>query len=163
MGASSWAYFVPYQTDIKRTLQELRQKVFQSGEYYLRPQMEVDLESYKNMPKEVREQAKLRVEREKPFSKPTSITALLEWNGEEGTHSIIDVENISSAPMFNAVAPLSKDQLVYLFGTDKPDRSIVQEKAKEILTLRKRWEGAYIIIYKSGIPDEIFFTGFSGD
>jgi hypothetical protein len=34
MGASGWSYFVPYQPDINKALQELRQKVFQEGDYF---------------------------------------------------------------------------------------------------------------------------------
>jgi len=35
MGASNWAYFVPYQVDINKALQDLREDVFNSGNYYL--------------------------------------------------------------------------------------------------------------------------------
>jgi hypothetical protein len=33
MGASGWEYFVPYQQDINKALQELRQKAFDEGDY----------------------------------------------------------------------------------------------------------------------------------
>jgi hypothetical protein len=36
MGASQWAYAVPFQPDINAALQDLRQKVFRSGNYYTR-------------------------------------------------------------------------------------------------------------------------------
>jgi len=36
MGASGWSYFVPYQPDIQKALQELREVVFQRGGYYRR-------------------------------------------------------------------------------------------------------------------------------
>jgi hypothetical protein len=34
MGASGWSYKVPFQSDINKALQELRQKVFEAGDYY---------------------------------------------------------------------------------------------------------------------------------
>ncbi len=33
MGSSGWWHVVPYQDDIEQALQELRQQVFQSGEF----------------------------------------------------------------------------------------------------------------------------------
>jgi hypothetical protein len=33
MGSSGWSYFTPYQEDIAQALQELRQRVFEAGEY----------------------------------------------------------------------------------------------------------------------------------
>ena len=33
MGASSWSYYIPYQQDIAQALQELRQRVFEAGDY----------------------------------------------------------------------------------------------------------------------------------
>jgi hypothetical protein len=34
MGASGWAYFVPFQVDIAKALQQLRDEVFQRGDYF---------------------------------------------------------------------------------------------------------------------------------
>lgn len=33
MGASGWSYFIPYQNDIAQALQNLRQKIFEDGDY----------------------------------------------------------------------------------------------------------------------------------
>src|SRR5579859_6346410 len=33
MGASGWSYFIPYQEDIAQALQDLRQKIFEEGDY----------------------------------------------------------------------------------------------------------------------------------
>jgi len=40
---------------------------------------------------------------------------------------------------------------------------LVAAKAHDLQTVRTRWEGTYVIVYKDGKPDEVFFTGFSGD
>jgi hypothetical protein len=169
MGASGWVYFVPYQPDINKALQELREAVFKSGAYYTQAAFVASIdedEIAKHIPSEYAELfkatlQKLRSEPQPP--KPNSIAELLEMNGESGTHSIIDINGISSTPDFGMAAPLSQQQLRKFFGTEKPTRSIVEQHADEIQSLRRRWEATYIIIYRDGSPGEIFFTGFSGD
>ncbi len=169
MGASGWAYLVPYQSDINTTLHELREAVFKSGDYYTESAFlemidEVQVEKY--LPPDFFQQFKealhsLRSEPQRP--KPQTIAELLEMNGENGTHSIIDVSGIASTPGFGRAAPLSHQQLMDVFGTDQPTRSMVEQKADELQSLRSRWEATYIIVYADGLPSEIFFTGYSGD
>jgi hypothetical protein len=163
MGASGWDYFVPYQQNVERALHDLREQIFLSGAYFLRPPMEINPDDFADMPEEVRAQVPVWIEREESFSEPTTLEALIEWNGEEGTHSIIDIERISPIPSFCAAAPLSSEQLIAIFGTDKPEQKMVEQKRHEIQGIRDRWEATYIIIYENGKPDEIFFAGFSGD
>jgi len=100
---------------------------------------------------------------------PISIDTLIQWNGEEGTHSIIDISEIALTPSFGAVAPLSNEELVRFFGTDKPTRAMVESKEADLTRFlqqeldRYRGEGTYIIVYQNGEPDEIYFVGYSGD
>jgi hypothetical protein len=163
MGASGWDYFVPYQQSIESALDELREQVFRSGKFFLRPQMEINPDNFENAPEEIRDQLPARIEREKSFSQPTTLKALIDWNGEEGTHSIIDIERITPIPAFGSASPFSTNQLIEMFGTDKPERSMIEQRKSEITGMRKRWEASYIIVYKNGKPNEIFFSGFSGD
>ena len=163
MGASSWDYFVPHQQSIENALNELREQVFRSGKFFLRPQMEINPDSFADAPEEIREQVLAWIEREKSFSQPTTLKALIDWNGEEGTHSIIDVEHVSPIPAFGSASPFSTNQLIEIFGTDKPERSMIEQQKSEIARMRKRWEASYIVVYKDGKPDEIFFSGYSGD
>jgi hypothetical protein len=97
------------------------------------------------------------------MKEPATIEELLMWNGEDGTHSMIDITGISSTPDFGKAAPLSSQQLVDLFGTEKPARNLVEQKVTEIMQLRERWQATYIIVHKDELPDQIFFTGYSGD
>ncbi len=169
MGASGWAYWVPYQSDINTALQELREAVFKSGDYYTESAFlemidEDQVEQY--LPPDFFEQFKealhsLRSEPQRP--EPQTIEALLEMNGENGTHSIIDIDSIASTPDFGVAAPLSPQQLLDILGTNQPTRSMVEQKAEELQSLRRRWEATYIIVYADGLPSEIFFTGYSGD
>jgi hypothetical protein len=166
MGASGWQYFMPYQSDIQKALEELRAQVFQSGKYYIGEPVwqNIDESEYDEYPEEdMREELKEWLRRMKSLKEPATIDDLLEWNGEEGTHSILDIKSISVEPDFGTISPLLLDELMSLFGTDKPTKDMVEQKADHIMDLRERWQGTYIIIYKAEQPSEIFFTGFSGD
>jgi hypothetical protein len=64
---------------------------------------------------------------------------------------------------FGTVYPLTERQLVELFGTAQPTREHVESRPYVYEGLRDRWVGLYIIVYRDGEPDEILFTGYSGD
>ena len=167
MGGSGWSYFVPYQPDINKALQELRAKEFAKGnyfsavEYMLSIYREGGYDPYTTHPRYRFSDDDLRRWLSSP--QPESVEDLIKIQGDGGTHSIIDIDGISSSPAFRTAAPLSEEELIECFGTDKPARSMVEDKADELQSLRRRWEGTYVIVYKDGLPDEIFFTGFSGD
>jgi hypothetical protein len=97
------------------------------------------------------------------LSEPTDPDSLLVWNREAGAHSIIDMERISDKPDFGAASPLPEETLLELFGTVRPNHAQVVAKKTAISDLRERWYGTYVIVYKADEPDELFFTGFSGD
>ena len=166
MGASGWQYFVLYQSDIQKALDELRAQVFQSGKYYIGEPVwqNMDESEYDEYPEEdMREELKEWLRRMKSMKEPVTIEDLLEWNGEEGTHSILDIKSISVEPDFGTISSLSPEELISAFGTHKPTKTMVQQKADELMDLRERWQGTYVVVYKDGLPDEIYITGFSGD
>src|ERR1017187_5270217 len=132
MGATGWEYFVPYQADVSVALQRLREKVFAEGQYLsgigiTRPDMEATLKvcgadtasmlqrfatqaSDPKLPAETRkkfaalvQQLKQRDESDTTLPKPGSIDELLERQGENGTHSILDIVRVSDTPEFGAV------------------------------------------------------------
>jgi dipeptidase len=96
MGASGWAYFVPYQTDISKALQELREAVFQRGEYHQRSPYWKDMTFEEFLPPDpdLTEEDKAdylaEFQKMQALPEPTSIETLIQWNAEDGTHSIID-------------------------------------------------------------------------
>ncbi len=176
MGASGWSYFVPYQRDIQKALDELRERVFQSGDYF-----------------GGRPGAKRRY---------ATIDALLRAKAEDGTHSILDVREISDTSKQNdalegvdrrdlmlkmqnlmakdlagfmrwaareeflsigLVFPLSDEQLVKTLGSLKPERRAVELASNTIGSSCSRGSGRYVVVYRDGAPDEIFFAGVSGD
>lgn len=175
MGASDWDYFVPYQSDFSKALQELREAVFGQGKYYLRPAYWKDMTFEEFLPPDLglaeddKADYLAEFQRMQALPEPTSIETLMEWNGEEGTHSILDIDEIAPTPRIGAVAPLSNEELDRFFGTDKPTREMIKSKEQDLSTFlqqglgRYRGEATYIIVYKDNEPNEIYFTGYSGD
>lgn len=160
MGASGWAYYVPYQSDINKALQELRQEVFEKKQYY--NPMEVLL----SMPEELRgryfDEDELDIFDSIP-TEPTTVEELLEINGEHVTHSIIDITEVSSQSHFGTVSSLSQQELEILFGTNRPTKNMIEQQKNKLMNLREGWQGVYVIVYEDEKPSEIYFTGFSGD
>jgi hypothetical protein len=70
---------------------------------------------------------------------------------------------ISSRPEFGKCAPLTEPNKFGLYGSDTHTRKMIEDKAQQILDLRKSWMGTYIIVYKDNLPCEINFAGYSGD
>lgn len=175
MGASNWLYQVSYQENIGQALQDLRNQIFEEGKYYKTWDDELD----ENPPE------------------PQTIEELLEINGTDGTHSIIDIEQVLDRPVsreewqrqndspyskwnvnMGVVSPVSSENLVKIFGTDKPtgadlkkviiDMANPEKAGRRLLDdiediLPGRYHGIHIILYKDNKHDEIFFCGFSGD
>ena len=175
MGASGWNYFVAYQPDISKALQELREAVFQRGEYYQRDPFWKDMKFEEFFPADLglseEDKADYLAEFQalQALPEPTSIKTLIDWNGEDGTHSIIDIHEIAQTSSFGMVAPLSSEDLKRFFGTDKPTRAMIESKEMDLARFlqkemgRYRGEGTCIIVYKDGDPNEIYFAGYSGD
>lgn len=178
MGASDWWYLVPYQENISQALQDLRNQVFAEGRYFsisnedfairqhdLRSQLELyeltNTKRYNELLAAVK--PLLELDATQP---PKTIEELILRNETEGTHSILDVDRIDTEPDFGVITPLDKDSIVEVFGTDKPTRYEIEEVLHEgwsVGNLCDRWEGIYVIVYRQGKPDEIFFAGYSGD
>ena len=175
MGATGWNYYVRHQRDVTAALQELRQEVFRS-EKYEKPLTEEEsaavMEQAGPQLKQLYELAK-RWEKDDPprvktTAPPRTIDELLEQCEESGTHSILDIDHISSVPEFGALTPLSEQQLIELFGTARPTRSDVEKWQGRIPSLAEprlyeRWEGIYFTLFKEGAPDEFYIEGASGD
>ncbi|MDR3575703.1 MAG: hypothetical protein P4L50_17725 [Anaerolineaceae bacterium] len=165
MGGSGWSYFVPFQTDINQAFQELKESTFQNGEYF------TELEFLKGFVEFMQEQlspesisqTQERIAQLQNQPSPSSIEELLQMNAENGTHSIIDMEGISETPDFGRITPFSPQDLIDLFGTEKPTREMAEEKLDEIGRRCKKWQGIYFTVFQNNLPSEILFIGVSGD
>jgi hypothetical protein len=180
MGATQWSYFVPYQPDINKALQQLRGDVFEQGAYEqpfgfdqneVESQLDYLASKYQSLPDEIRkhtdqflEFARAAAKQQAPRQSPDSIEQLLKRCGTEGTHSILDIEWVSLEPAFGVIAPLPQGKLVGIFGTEQPTREMVEKWSARIdppdaEPLYQRWEGIYIVVYRDTEPVEIYFEG----
>ena len=80
----------------------------------------------------------------------------------DGTRSILDIERISDTPDDGAVVALPKEELIDLFGTDKPTREMIEEN-DDLFERLERGQGVYVIAYQDDEPSEIYFAGYSYD
>jgi hypothetical protein len=147
VGGHPWFYFVEYEPDINAALQKLRQREFEAGRY----NPAVDFPDFP-----VNEQSPA------PGAQHDSIDDAIEDADADGTRSILDMERVSDEPDFNAVAPVPRQILQDLFGTDRPTREMV-EGSEELFDALERGQGVYVVVYEGESPSEIFFAGYSFD
>ncbi|MFW5444027.1 MAG: hypothetical protein ACKE51_06955 [Methylococcaceae bacterium] len=135
MGAEPWVFSTPYQKNFEQALQELRQQVFTKGNYY---KSDTD-------------------------ANPSSIEDLfMHYVDEEGTHSILDIFKTSKKMGMGLTYPLTEDDLMGIFGTNKPTKEMLNNE-QEIYNFIDRGESVYVISYNNDLPDKIFFFGYSFD
>jgi hypothetical protein len=172
VGASGWYYAVPYKPDIAAALQQLRQEVYDRGEYYrprstgcaekseeeLRAKLRPD-QWESGMNDAILEDYRASQERPAPVDPDT----LLASQPHSGTHSIIDIdEGIAATPTPYTVSPLSDDELLDLFRTTRPTSDQVRGLFRHGGGSRDKWVGTYVLSFLDGQPDEIHFFGISG-
>ena len=169
MGASGWHYFTPYREDVGQALEELRQRVFRSGEYgdwwQVGRMTDAELAA---LPPALRDVFTKRRDdiRSLQASRPppATIDEALQRAGEEGTHTILDIcRGLSAGPGLTTAFPMPDDLMLAFFGTTCPTREQVEANRRARDEGPDRWECWYVVAYKDGRPDEIYFEGSSGD
>lgn len=147
MGAEPYYYVVPYEDDLNAALQKLREREFQAGRY--NPAMPM-----LTFP--------IRDGSPAPGCQHDSIEEAMAEAEEEGTRSILDIFRIGDAPDFGTAGPLSEERLEELFGTTQPTIEMIEESG-EFFDDIDRGTCVYIVAYKDGQPDQIYFAGYSFD
>lgn len=147
MGGHPWFYFVDYEPDVNVALEKLREREFQAGRY----NPVIDFPEFPITPASPA-----------PGRGHDSIEEAFEESDADGTRSILDMMQVSDTPDFNAVSHLPKEDLLDLFGTDKPTHEMIEE-SDELYEKLERGQGVYIVVYKDDEPSEIFFAGYSFD
>lgn len=147
MGAEPYFYFVRYQADLDRALQELRRREFRAGRYY-------PATTVLNFP--------IDPSAPSPGARHDSIEEAFEDANACGTRSILDLDRISDEPEFGAVTPLGDGSLKTIYGTTRPTREMV-EGNMDFFEDIDRGHGTSIIVWKKDRPDEILFAGYSYD
>jgi hypothetical protein len=147
MGAHPYYYFVRYQEDADKALQELRQREFAAGRY--NPVMPfLDFPVAANSPA--------------PGAQHGSIEEAMEASDADGTRSILDLLTVGDEPDFCVACRLPDERLLDLFDTTEPTREKI-EQSMELFEDLERGHGICTIAYKNGKPDELFFAGYSFD
>jgi hypothetical protein len=141
MGASGWSYFVPYQPDVGRALQSLREEIFRSGAYG---------------------KGFLRGEDIAPPEADT-IDELLERVGADGTHSILDIDCTADEPDIGCASPAPERLHQQVFGSARPTHDEVEARPGNLTDKLHSGQAYYVIVYSGGKPAEIYFEGSSGD
>lgn len=132
MGAEPWLYFVPYQEDVEAALELLRQQEFDAGRY--------------------------RGSELEPLSMEEAFANM----EADGTASILDIMMVSDESNFCAVAPLARETLISIYGTDQPTRAMVEGR-QDFYEDIERGQGVYFTVYEDGRPHELCFAGYSFD
>lgn len=147
MGAHPYYYFVPYDSDLNRALNRLREREFEAGRY--NPAM-----PFLTFPIEEGSPA--------PGQQHDTVKQAVKEARDEGTRSILDIVLVDSKPGFGVAAPLPPPRLEQLFGTAQPTRAMVEANHAFFEDI-VRGHGIYIVIYDQDQPSEIFFAGYSFD
>ncbi len=146
MGGHPWWYLVPYEKDIGKSLNALREREFKAGRYN-------PAEDFPRFPVDLNHA---------PGCKHSSIDDAREDSDADGTRSILDVSGIGTEPDFDVVAPLGDDALMEFFGTTKPTAEDVED-CDDLFEQIERGQGVYVVIYDNDQPSQIFFAGYSYD
>ncbi|MEU6535234.1 hypothetical protein [Streptomyces sp. NPDC047000] len=158
MGASGWEYVTPYRGTVEKSLEALHARVFQ--------ELYGDDTTYRDLEELWQDE---------------------EFMGEEGTHSILDIDRVvhtTTAPSNHNVAdcgtvrPLAHERRVHHFGNDRPTVPQFEEllaqaraalgggpdRADTLLDeCRMRWTGVHVVLYTGDEPTHLGIFGFSGD
>jgi hypothetical protein len=146
MGGHPWWYLVPYESDVAKSLEALRQRELDAGRYN-------PVERFPRFPVDMRH---------RPGGKHASAEAARAAASASGTRSILDMMRVSAKPDFGAVAPLDETELMDLFGTAKPTAEDVED-SDELFDQLERGQGVYVVIYEDDEPSQLFFAGYSYD
>jgi hypothetical protein len=175
VGASGWSYSVAYQPDVANALKRLRQDVYDRGAYYREdpdPIFALSEDAFRATLDPTDEDSGINESLLDQWHaaqlrpKPVDPDSLFDSQSHSGTHSVIDMVNgVSSEPALFSVSPLTEEQMLTFFGTLTPTSDQVVEwmKSFDPYPIRERWQGIYVVSYVDGRPDQIHFTGFSGD
>ena len=148
MGAHPWFYVVPYQSDIRNAMLELRESEFRAGRY--NPVVPFPV-----------------TDRRSPGARHATIDDAREAADADGTRSIVDMDDVSDVPadpddpQFGIVSRIDSELLLDLYGTTRPTHEMIGDM--EFLEEIERGTGVYVVLYKDDKPSEICFAGYSYD
>ena len=147
MDTQPYWYFVPYDRDVQRALDQLRLRELEAGRYNpVMPRMhfgDPDLG------------------KRHPGGRHASIAHAMADAGDDGTRSILDVDRVEPRPETGVAVPMGQDALLELFDTKTPSHDEVEEHVAELLAEIGPGQCVYLVVYAEGQPAELFFAGHS--
>ena len=149
MGAHPYWYFVPYDSDVQRALDALREREFSAGRYnpvvrlqkFGAPELERFAPAHPNIAEAVRCAAQ----------------------SGEGTRSILDIDHVADDREMGATAPLPEGEVIDIFDTSRPTREVVEARLEDVFDIIDRGECVYLCVYEGEEPSELLFAGYSYD
>ena len=150
MGATSWQHIRTFSGDVERTLEQLRSDVFSSGAFYFGDEP-------------VLVGAGERGTIVNRAARPATIADALEWNGDEGSHSVLDItEGIATRPTWAAMSPLAPELAERCFGNARPSLFEVLMSDFDAADVCGPGSGRYFVIAEPGQPALVVFVGCTG-
>ncbi|MFJ8741511.1 hypothetical protein ACIRL2_19225 [Embleya sp. NPDC127516] len=140
---------MPYRTDLSAALRELREQVFEAGEFHSPAEWGLPV------PETLAE-----------FDALGGDETYGEFLGTCSTHSILDVDAVivdaAAANRSCAFRPLTPAETLAVFGTERPTR-VDYERVGMPDNELERWSGSCVVLHHDGEPAWIAFWGWSGD
>lgn len=149
MGANPYWYFVPYDLDVQRALDALREREFAAGRY--NPVVMFPVFGEPNPG------------RFAPAHPNIAAAFTDAARSGDGTRSILDIERVSQKQEWGAAAPLPEDVVIEIFDTIRPTREMVEARLRDVFDVINRGQCVYLPIYDGESATEILFAGYSYD
>ncbi|OQA88270.1 MAG: hypothetical protein BWY31_00432 [Lentisphaerae bacterium ADurb.Bin242] len=94
--------------------------------------------------------------------KTATIEKAIELGAECGTGSLLDIVSVSDSPELCSVCPVSREDLLEFFGTERPSFAEI-EKCMPFWESFDRGEARAVTLYENGKPAKICFAGWTID
>jgi hypothetical protein len=171
MGASSWIYYVPYQEDLEQAFQALRQRVFETDDYchWWEGEWVVDIAGEEMDISQMQEVVQQEDGSLVPVP-PLVFSRMLEEqmaeavrrSGSQGTHSIIDIHQLTTDPRYYGDVPLPEEVIQDIFAWTKPTTAMVEAilSQEQIWSRLQKWFEAERLHLARGIKGPRIY-GFS--
>ncbi len=132
MGAEAYTWVTKYKKNLAEALRAAREETFAAGKF-------IGADEH-----------------------PATVEEAVELGAEAGTGSILDITGVSKCPELCSVCPLTSEELIEFFGTERP--TFVQiEKCAPFWESFDRGEARAVTLYKNGKPSQICFAGWTID
>jgi hypothetical protein len=98
-----------------------------------------------------------------PGQRPGTKEELLEMVAEDGTHSVLDIEQTGPSLGFGVAPPMPPRRIRQLFCSYQPAREEIEQNWGEAAEEIERWQAYYLTVHRDGEPHEYAFISCSGD